>query len=188
MDYLVFLLLVGLVFNVIQICCSDMSNRLNNHKNWPFSHPVGFPLSSIQEIFACCFVSCMTPSFYAWSGHCSRLRVIAELRHGDLFHSSNIVSRWAYSFVVLSYCMVCTVLCIWQWYLCAFRLVSSCTTWCVAEPVGCAFLSSSIEFDRDDELFATAGVSRRIKVFEFATVYYELFYGLWSCMHVDVMK
>ena len=28
----------------------------------------------------------------------------------------------------------------------------------------------SIEFDRDDELFATAGVSRRIKVFDFATV------------------
>jgi E3 ubiquitin-protein ligase RFWD2 len=54
----------------------------------------------------------------------SRLRVIAELRHGDLFHSSNIVS--------------------------------------------------SIEFDRDDELFATAGVSRRIKVFEFATVVNEL--------------
>jgi E3 ubiquitin-protein ligase RFWD2 len=66
----------------------------------------------------------MTPTFYAWSGHCSRLRVIAELRHGDLFHSSNIVS--------------------------------------------------SIEFDRDDELFATAGVSRRIKVFEFATVVNEV--------------
>ncbi|XP_058110766.1 E3 ubiquitin-protein ligase COP1 [Magnolia sinica] len=53
----------------------------------------------------------------------SRLRVIAELRHGDLFHSANIVS--------------------------------------------------SIEFDRDDELFATAGVSRRIKVFEFSTVVNE---------------
>ncbi|XP_057961633.1 E3 ubiquitin-protein ligase COP1-like isoform X2 [Malania oleifera] len=53
----------------------------------------------------------------------SRLRVIAELRHGDLFHSVNIVS--------------------------------------------------SIEFDRDDELFATAGVSRRIKVFEFSTVVNE---------------
>ncbi|GLJ12981.1 hypothetical protein SUGI_0202070 [Cryptomeria japonica] len=53
----------------------------------------------------------------------SRLRVIAELRHGDLFHNANIVS--------------------------------------------------SIEFDRDDELFATAGVSRRIKVFEFATVVNE---------------
>ncbi|KAI3741015.1 hypothetical protein L1987_58679 [Smallanthus sonchifolius] len=53
----------------------------------------------------------------------SRLRVVAELRHGDLFHSANIVS--------------------------------------------------SIEFDRDDELFATAGVSRRIKVFEFASVVNE---------------
>ncbi|XP_072982430.1 E3 ubiquitin-protein ligase COP1-like isoform X1 [Typha latifolia] len=53
----------------------------------------------------------------------SRLRVIAELRHGDLFHSANIVS--------------------------------------------------SIEFDRDDELFATAGVSKRIKVFELSTVVNE---------------
>ncbi|KAL6633462.1 hypothetical protein ACP70R_026133 [Stipagrostis hirtigluma subsp. patula] len=53
----------------------------------------------------------------------SRLRVIAELRHGDLFHSANIVS--------------------------------------------------SIEFDRDDELFATAGVSKRIKVFEFSSVVNE---------------
>ncbi|XP_021897973.1 E3 ubiquitin-protein ligase COP1-like, partial [Carica papaya] len=49
----------------------------------------------------------------------SRLRVIAELRHGDLFHSANIVS--------------------------------------------------SIEFDRDDEYFATAGVSRRIKIFDFSS-------------------
>uniref|UniRef100_A0A2N9ER89 RING-type domain-containing protein n=1 Tax=Fagus sylvatica TaxID=28930 RepID=A0A2N9ER89_FAGSY len=53
----------------------------------------------------------------------SRLRVIAELRHGDVFHAANIVS--------------------------------------------------SIEFDRDDELFATAGVSRRIKVFEFSSVVNE---------------
>ncbi|KAG2688485.1 hypothetical protein I3760_09G097600 [Carya illinoinensis] len=53
----------------------------------------------------------------------SRLRVIAELRHDDLFHPANIVS--------------------------------------------------SIEFDRDDEFFATAGVSRRIKVFEFSTVVNE---------------
>ncbi|KAK6133240.1 hypothetical protein DH2020_033001 [Rehmannia glutinosa] len=53
----------------------------------------------------------------------SRLRVVAELRHGDLFHSANIVS--------------------------------------------------SIEFDRDDELFATAGVSRRIKIFEFSSVLNE---------------
>ncbi|GAB4826528.1 coatomer subunit alpha, variant 2 [Ancistrocladus abbreviatus] len=53
----------------------------------------------------------------------SRLKVIAELRHGDIFHSVNIIS--------------------------------------------------SIEFDRDDELFAIAGVSRRIKVFEFSTVVNE---------------
>ncbi|KAG0631240.1 hypothetical protein M758_1G237800 [Ceratodon purpureus] len=33
---------------------------------------------------------------------------------------------------------------------------------------------SSIDFDRDDELFATAGVSRRIKVFDFATVVNDL--------------
>ena len=32
------------------------------------------------------------------------------------------------------------------------------------------FFDCSIEFDRDDELFATAGVSRRIKVFNYATV------------------
>nr|DAD20367.1 TPA_asm: hypothetical protein HUJ06_021830 [Nelumbo nucifera] len=34
-------------------------------------------------------------------------------------------------------------------------------------------LNESIEFDRDDELFATAGVSRRIKVFEFSSVVNE---------------
>jgi len=32
----------------------------------------------------------------------------------------------------------------------------------------------SIDFDQDDELFATAGVSRRIKVFDFSTVLLEL--------------
>ncbi|CAH9135821.1 unnamed protein product [Cuscuta epithymum] len=53
----------------------------------------------------------------------SRLRVIAEIRHGDIFHSANIVS--------------------------------------------------SIEFDRDDEFFATAGVSRLIKVFDFSSVVKE---------------
>ncbi|KAJ0986500.1 hypothetical protein J5N97_004856 [Dioscorea zingiberensis] len=36
-----------------------------------------------------------------------------------------------------------------------------------------ANIVSSIEFDRDDELFATAGVSKRIKVFEFSTVVNE---------------
>ncbi|GAV61232.1 WD40 domain-containing protein/zf-C3HC4_2 domain-containing protein [Cephalotus follicularis] len=53
----------------------------------------------------------------------SRLRVIAELRHADLFQSANIVS--------------------------------------------------SIEFDRDNELFATAGALRRIKVFELSSVVNE---------------
>nr|GEW83206.1 E3 ubiquitin-protein ligase COP1-like isoform X2 [Tanacetum cinerariifolium] len=52
-----------------------------------------------------------------------RLRVIAELRHGELYHSANIVS--------------------------------------------------SIEFDHDDENFATAGVSRRINVFNFLTIVNE---------------
>ncbi|THG04960.1 hypothetical protein TEA_012182 [Camellia sinensis var. sinensis] len=35
------------------------------------------------------------------------------------------------------------------------------------------FTRYSIEFDRDDELFATAGVSRRIKVFEFSSLVNE---------------
>lgn len=35
--------------------------------------------------------------------------------------------------------------------------------------LSCRFISS-IEFDRDDEFFATAGVSRRVKVFNFETV------------------
>ncbi|KAB1222087.1 E3 ubiquitin-protein ligase COP1 [Morella rubra] len=63
----------------------------------------------------------------------SRLRVMAELRIGDLFHSANIVS--------------------------------------------------SIEFDRDDELFATAGVSRCIKVFDFSTVLNET-----ADMHYPVVE
>ncbi|KAF6159172.1 hypothetical protein GIB67_032789 [Kingdonia uniflora] len=63
----------------------------------------------------------------------SRLRVIAELKHGDLFHSANIVS--------------------------------------------------SIEFDRDDEFFATAGVSRRIKVFEFSSVSSLLIYALFEVVN-----
>ncbi|RVW23264.1 E3 ubiquitin-protein ligase COP1 [Vitis vinifera] len=66
-----------------------------------------------QYSFICTFL-------FIWN---SRLKVIAELRHGDLFHSANIVS--------------------------------------------------SIEFDCDDELFATAGVSRRIKVFDFSSVVNE---------------
>ena len=36
------------------------------------------------------FLSCLYHLFVAWY---SRLRVVAELRHGDLFHAANIVSR-----------------------------------------------------------------------------------------------
>ncbi|XAR65711.1 hypothetical protein NMG60_11009906 [Bertholletia excelsa] len=50
----------------------------------------------------------------------SQLKVVADVKNVDIFHSANIVS--------------------------------------------------SIEFDRDDEFFATAGVSRRIKVYEFSSV------------------
>ncbi|XP_057544720.1 E3 ubiquitin-protein ligase COP1-like isoform X2 [Amaranthus tricolor] len=50
----------------------------------------------------------------------SQLKVVSELRLGNVFHSANIIS--------------------------------------------------SIEFDRDHDLFATAGVSKRIKVFEFSSV------------------
>uniref|UniRef100_A0A5B7BC13 Uncharacterized protein n=1 Tax=Davidia involucrata TaxID=16924 RepID=A0A5B7BC13_DAVIN len=66
----------------------------------------------------------------------SRLRVIAELRHGDLLHSANIVS--------------------------------------------------SIEFDRDDELFATAGVSRRIKVFDFSSINLVDFCPRKRCGHYSL--
>lgn len=37
----------------------------------------------------------------------------------------------------------------------------------------------SIEFDRDDELFATAGVSRCIKVFDFSSVM-----SLFRCLYL----
>ncbi|KAL0305972.1 UNVERIFIED_CONTAM: E3 ubiquitin-protein ligase COP1 [Sesamum radiatum] len=67
----------------------------------------------------------------------SRMRVVAELRHEDVFHSANIVSSLPVLYLKKS------------------------------------FLYCSIEFDRDDELFATAGVSRRIKIFEFSTVVNE---------------
>ncbi|KAL0290041.1 UNVERIFIED_CONTAM: E3 ubiquitin-protein ligase COP1 [Sesamum angustifolium] len=67
----------------------------------------------------------------------SRMRVVAELRHEDVFHSANIVSSLPVLYLKKS------------------------------------FLYCSIEFDRDDELLATAGVSRRIKIFEFSTVVNE---------------
>lgn len=47
--------------------------------------------------------------FFIWN---SRLRVIAELRHGDIFHSANIVSRWvclfenAFSIYVMYYSII----------------------------------------------------------------------------------
>ncbi|KAG5551680.1 hypothetical protein RHGRI_009933 [Rhododendron griersonianum] len=80
----------------------------------------------------------------------SRLRVIAELRHGDLFHSANIVSR---EFRRLK-----------QEISVLTRIKFSALT---------RLRHKSIEFDRDDELFATAGVSRRIKVFDFSSVVNE---------------
>jgi hypothetical protein len=43
----------------------------------------------------------------------------------------------------------------------------------------CYSSKCSIEFDRDGELFATAGVSKRIKVFEFSSVSI-LGYGSWT--------
>lgn len=42
---------------------------------------------------------------------------------------------------------------------------------------------SSIEFDRDDELFATAGVSRRIKVFDFSSVRWASFLIFLFCFN-----
>lgn len=42
----------------------------------------------------------------------SRLRVIAELRHGDLFHSANIVSRLV---LLQNMCLIsCASTCYWQ--------------------------------------------------------------------------
>jgi E3 ubiquitin-protein ligase RFWD2 len=68
----------------------------------------------------------------------SHLRVVAELPQSDVFHSSNIVSR---------------------------RVLQPSAAFAVyahSDAFAC-----SIEFDKDNEFFATAGVSRRIKVFDF---------------------
>lgn len=64
----------------------------------------------------------------------SRLRIIAELRCGDLFHTSNIVSRWnnltfhdlvAYT-ISFCCCMLCTTILSWKWSrmstLCLWRM------------------------------------------------------------------
>ncbi|WZZ49714.1 hypothetical protein YC2023_049821 [Brassica napus] len=72
----------------------------------------------------------------------SRLRVIAEIRHGDIFHSANIVSSKGQIIFLAP-----------------------------VAPLSCSLYD--IEFDRDDELFATAGVSRCIKVFDFSSVVNE---------------
>lgn len=43
----------------------------------------------------------------------------------------------------------------------------------------CFNFHCSIEFDCDDELFATAGVSRRIKVFDFSSVWSQIIGALY---------
>ncbi|CAI5511705.1 unnamed protein product [Closterium sp. Naga37s-1] len=78
-----------------------------------------------------------------------RVKVVAELRQGDLFHSSNIVSSIEFDrddefFATAGVSRRIKVF--------NFSQVGH----------GC------VEFDRDDEFFATAGVSRRIKVFNFS--------------------
>ncbi|CAL5394006.1 unnamed protein product [Camellia sinensis] len=105
-------------FNDLQECYLQKRRQLANHplkqeeRDTNIIHREGYTagLTEFQSVLS---------TFTRYS----RLRVIAELRHGDLFHSANIVS--------------------------------------------------SIEFDRDDELFATAGVSRRIKIFDFSSVVNE---------------
>ncbi|KAL0300864.1 UNVERIFIED_CONTAM: E3 ubiquitin-protein ligase COP1 [Sesamum radiatum] len=84
----------------------------------------------------------------------SRLRVVAELRHGDLFHSANIVSSNRLKEVG---------------YISRDR--NLCSVYGVLLSIHPNRMV--IEFDRDDELFATAGVSRRIKIFEFSSVVNE---------------
>lgn len=51
-----------------------------------------------------------------------------------------------------------------------FSTLTVCTE-CVVYDEYC-----SIEFDRDDDLFATAGVSRCIKVFDFSAVRWMTYY------------
>lgn len=51
----------------------------------------------------------------------------------------------------------------------------------------CWFICS-IEFDRDDEFFATAGVSRRIKVFDFSTVCHIYHLNSRFSFEIDLME
>lgn len=48
-------------------------------------------LMSITIFLESAIHSYLQPFCFIWN---SRLRVIAEIRHGDIFHSANIVSRW----------------------------------------------------------------------------------------------
>ena len=111
-------------------------------------------LLSLILLVGCCF---------------SRLRAVAELRHGDLFHSANIVSRLAgiSTTIVIShvFCFAHKV------YISHVYFSFPTFIYTVKYLNHCKItLCCSIEFDRDDELFATAGVSRRIKIFEFSSV------------------
>ncbi len=82
-------MVVGLVFIAIQICCTDMPKQ-ENLGPLVISVDLG---SLVCKRYLFYFISEINPIFFWWAWCCSRLRVIAELRHGDLFHSSNIVSR-----------------------------------------------------------------------------------------------
>ncbi|XP_071691857.1 E3 ubiquitin-protein ligase COP1-like [Rutidosis leptorrhynchoides] len=105
-------------FNDLQQCYLQKRRQLMNRKQNHDKNDVNVEQSEGYSSGLSDFQSVLS-TFTQYS----RLRVIAELRHGELFHSANIVS--------------------------------------------------SIEFDCDDEMFATAGVSRRIKVFDFSTVVNE---------------
>ncbi|GJT63796.1 hypothetical protein Tco_1015276 [Tanacetum coccineum] len=115
-------------FNDLQECCLQSTYRARQaHKQeerdcTPVQREGYHPgLKDFQSVLS---------SFtrYRFIVYCSRLRVVAELKHEDLFNSATIVSRK---------------------FLIELLFSRSLTV----------FFNCSIEFDRDDELFATAGVS-----------------------------
>ena len=57
--------------------------------------------------FSCHLIFISTCCDCMWN---SRLRVIAELRHGDPLHSANIVSRWTFNLVFLVFVNCCFIL------------------------------------------------------------------------------
>lgn len=71
---------------------------------WVRSHAIGMKTDKGFFSIVVCWISITILSssivdhllflFFFFGFLNSRLRVIAELRHGDLFHSANIVSRW----------------------------------------------------------------------------------------------